>query len=198
MRPKEHPFFKICIEKWGRMLPVWNKEFEFTFATCDEDFSKDHTRLGAIAAACNAILDEYLDGHDYVLTMDSDIVAMPFDIVTQLHEANPDGVTAPMVFVEGTDQFYDTSGFLEGGERIQHKPPYFLSTEDLVDLDCVGTIYLAPAYLYRETRYANEPAGFTDHEEVMAGARKLGMRVVCDRNVVVSHACLPLYGENWR
>jgi len=54
---------------------------------------------------------------DYVMWIDSDLVAYPPDLPSKLIRSNPHGVTAPLVLLEepgplGTDQFYDTTAFV--------------------------------------------------------------------------------------
>lgn len=200
VRPDEHPFFCACLDKYEAAFPVYNPGFTFDWARDERDWREGRTRLAAIAAARNAILDDHLrPEHDLVLTMDSDVVALPFALPALLYNANPAGVTAPEVLIEGTASFYDTAGFLEhNGSRCRQDWPYFVKAGPLVSLASVGTVYLAPASLFRETRYAAEPAGLTDHEEVCAAARKLGMTVACLAGIEAYHAALPLYGKVWR
>ena len=200
VRPDEHPFFLDCLDKFQVAFPVHNPGFTFRWATTQSEYRDGRSRLGAIAAARNALLDANLrEEDDYVLVMDSDIVSVPFNAVTRMAIQNHDGITAPEVLIEGTESFYDTAGFLEDGRRVMRDRPYFTQEGTLVSLDCVGTMYLAPAALFQDgVRYCDEPAGLTDHEEVCAAARDRGMRVACMTTIQAYHADLPLYGIPWR
>ena len=59
---------------------------------------------GVLATLRNALLEEYLaPEHELVLWLDADVVQYPPDMVTQLHAANPGGVSAPLVLIEESD-----------------------------------------------------------------------------------------------
>eukprot|EP01051_Picozoa_sp_SAG22_P015594 SAG22_NODE_2060_length_3063_cov_1.479757_2_plen_196_part_00 len=52
----------------------------------------------------NTVIGQFLAAsHDLVLWLDADVVAYPPDLIKRLHDANPGGVTAPMVYIEGSD-----------------------------------------------------------------------------------------------
>lgn len=167
-------------------------------------------RWGRIAWARNALLAAHMGADvDYVLMVDADIVDYPPDLPAQLYEANPDGVTAPLVLIEHSSQFYDTLGFVEDGRRARFLPPYFHGEGELVELDSVGCIYLIPARVLREAAYHSAPVdrerdhqtiwatGHTDHWPVMQQARAMGLRACCLRAAVARHARLTDYGEGW-
>lgn len=40
---------------------------------------------------------------EYVLWLDGGVVEYPEDLVAKLHAVNPDGITAPLVLLEGSD-----------------------------------------------------------------------------------------------
>lgn len=59
---------------------------------------------GVLATLRNALLAEYLSpAHELVLWLDADVVAYPADMVVQLYNANPGGVSAPLVLIEESD-----------------------------------------------------------------------------------------------
>lgn len=162
------------------------------------------------ARARNKLIETYLlPEHDLVMWIDADMVEYPADMPARLWSANPDGVTAPMVLVEGTSQFYDTLGFIRDGCRVRAYPPYWPENGELVDLDSVGCTYLIPAEVHRRQRFDSLPVdkledhpsvwqtGHTDHWPVMREARRMGMRVACLTSVTAYHADLPKYGERW-
>lgn len=156
----------------------------------------ENVPFSAHCQARNLLLDTYLKDHDLVMWIDADLVDYPPDIITQLDKVNPGGVTAPVVLIEGTKQFYDTYGYRQNGKPVSHISPYFDIDEKLIDLDAVGCAYLIPASIYKNNRYETTE-GQTEHYSIMQAARNSGMRVACFRDMVVYHANLPLYGEVW-
>jgi glycosyltransferase involved in cell wall biosynthesis len=162
---------------------------ENTFHSTGDPFSPH-------AQARNYLLDQCLDGHDLVMWIDADLVDYPADIITQLDRANPGGVTAPMVLVEGTDQFYDTYGYRQNGRQVGHISPYFRPFGRLIDMDEVGCAYLIPACVYLDRRYETTP-GHTEHASIMAAALDNDLKVACFTGMTIYHADLPLYGEQW-
>lgn len=152
--------------------------------------------FSAHARARNELLDRFLTDHDLVMWIDADLVDYPPDIITRLDNANPGGVTAPIVLIEGSTQFYDTYGYRENGQEVRAFQSYFESQEKLVDLDSVGCAYLIPASVYKNHRYETTP-GQTEHYSIMQAAKGAGMRIVCDTSVTIFHANLPKYGEFW-
>jgi hypothetical protein len=167
----------------------------------------------------NEVIDQYLYGyHQYVLWVDADLVDYPADLPARLYEANPEGITAPLVLLEQAGvgkeyrpgkQFYDTLGFIENGRRVRHMPPYFDGDGELVELDSVGCIYLAPADLLRHASYESFPVdreldhptiwrtGHTDHWPIMVQAAMDDLPIVCLTTVTAVHAYLPKYGEGF-
>jgi len=156
----------------------------------------DAPPFSGIAMARNALLQEFLTPkHDAVLWIDADVVDYPPDLPVQLWETNPGGITAPMILIEGRSQFYDTYCFVENGQRAAHMPPYFTSADDMIEMDCVGTCYIAPASLFRGFEYRVTPY-HADHGSLMVQAQARGVRICCTRRVVVYHADLS-GGEGW-
>lgn len=150
------------------------------------------------AAVRNYMLDTYLrPEHTQVLWIDSDLVDYPADLPTQLHAANPGGISAPLVLLDqcGT-RFYDIGGFIEQGRRFPLMPPYSLQDGPCWTLDSVGCCYLVPAWLYRGgVRYNPPPTDYyVEHWSVMAEARARGVRVAAVPGLVARHAYLPEYG----
>jgi len=191
----------------------------------------DSTPWSRVARARNAMLERInLKSYDHLLWIDADVVNYPADMPMRLLEANPDGVSAPMVLIQGSDQFYDWAAFvMQGKSRIMptsrkrvwgrnlaHQPPYWHLHEPpqvendrsarpawmnlpdrLVEMDCVGTITMVPAWIYLDgVRYEDHPA-FTDHFPICAHCIKMGKRVVVVRDIIAKHADLPKFGESW-
>lgn len=181
----------------SRRMAGKNNDYLIDLVRLENDVvSKGGDPFSAHAAARNLLLDMYLKDHDLVMWIDADLVDYPPDIITRLDGANPGGVTAPVVIIEGTAQFYDTYGYRENGSEINAFQPYFNSQEKLVDLESVGCAYLIPAIVYKNHRYNTTP-GQTEHYSIMQAAKSMGMRIVCNTDVTVYHADLPKYGESW-
>lgn len=150
------------------------------------------------AAVRNYMLDTYLaEHHTHVLWVDSDLVDYPADLPTLLSAANPGGIAAPLCLLDKCGpRFYDIGGFIEGGRRFPMAPPYSLQRGPVWELDSVGCLYLAPAWLYQAgVRYAPPPTDYyVEHWSVMAAARARGVRIVALADVVALHAWLPEFG----
>ena len=63
-----------------------------------------HSGRGVLAAIRNTVIARFLKPHhEHVLWLDADVVRYPADLVSQLHKANPGGVSAPLVLIEDSD-----------------------------------------------------------------------------------------------
>lgn len=154
----------------------------------------DGLPYSAHAAARNAMLDSYLrDDHTHVLWIDADLTSYPRDLASQLYAIDPENIVAPFVLIEQTRQFYDTRGFID--IVWQHATPSspYLQGDSIVPMQSVGCCYLAPARAFRPSRYL-PIAGHTEHYSICATFD--GM-VWAARSVLVYHAALPRYGEDW-
>ena len=161
-----------------------------------------HTdRCANLADIRNAIVRDYLrPHHTHVLSMDADLVEYPADLPEQLRKiAGDNNVVGAACYVEGHyPRWYDTGGFIEAGERCRHYPPHFNQPGPLIELDSVGACYIAPARLFCEgALYDAANPRYTDHYVVCQKAKALGMKVLCDMRIRVSHADLPKYGLAW-
>lgn len=173
--------------------------FELVIHPCPRTREPGDGRFSANARARNNLLDTHLAAtHDYVFWVDSDLIDYPADLPTRLHNINPGGMSAPAVVLPshiGRDRFYDTLGFIEYGGGTRLFPPWFGQPGPIVELDSVGSCYLAPADIYRKgARYADVPR-YTEHMAVMWAAKAAGRRIVCDTRLVATHAWLPDFGE---
>ena len=118
-----------------------------------------------------------------------------------------------MVFVEGSNRFYDYTAFIQQGRshmspddgslipsrNLNHDAPYWPDAPDSINvpMDCVGTITLVPTWIYLQgARYEDHPA-FTDHYSICKACRDAGKNVVVCRDLIAQHADLPKYGEQW-
>lgn len=151
------------------------------------------------ARARNHILDIALKPeHEAVLWVDVDLVDYPADIIERLDAVRDGGIAAPFVYLDGFyHHFYDTGGFIEDTEHSRVRPPHFDQPGPVYQLKSVGTLYLAPADLYRAgARYAPAPP-YVEHWPVMQFALQHGYKIVADSRIEALHAHLPSFGENW-
>jgi len=165
--------------------------------------------------ARNAVLDRInLNDWDYLFWPDADLIDYPSDIISRFIKLNPEGITAPLVLIEGGATFYDYTAYLEkgtdhiqptrmqrlDGRNLNPAYPYWSTGEpnaQLVEMDCVGAINLIPSWIYKlGARYENHLA-FTDHYPVCKCCRDKGRLVLCDRGTITFHADLPKWGHNW-
>ena len=164
-------------------------------------------RLQKLAEIRNACIKEYVDPQKYnfVVMCDAD-VWYPEDIIYKLYQSsvkigNPEKIIiAPGVYMEGygNTRFYDTSGFITKlGEKARFTPPFFKDNIlGVREMASVGTFYVMPSWICKEIQYCGSP-GPTDHFAVCQQAMSFGVKTYCDFNIVVSHANLPRYGEEW-
>ena len=207
-----HP--DLCRRNWDVLRPlgeafrivVNGETFDFSVwkkPDTPEDLPGD--RIERLAVIRNHFLNKYLCfSADYLIMMDADIVECSLKTLVELtylshqHKA----VVAPSVFVEHfPDRWYDTWGFEKGGEFFHHKAPHLLKTDTsqpLVELDAVGTIYCTPAAPFREgVRYSAVP-GHTDHFSICQALRlEHHMKVYWATQLRVAHANLPEFGLPW-
>lgn len=130
---------------WNLYLALYDKPYH-------NDMDARKTRVsgrGVLAHIRNIVIEEYLQPsvHEYVLWVDADVVDYPPNLITLLHTANPGGVTAPTVLIEGSNseayhsrcrrgicggraqterhyQFYDRAAFIVAGTNITSNPSF--------------------------------------------------------------------------
>jgi GT2 family glycosyltransferase len=167
-------------------------------------------KYGANAAARNELIARHLQPwHTHVLWLDVDIIEIPPDLVERLlavSDENGGAIVAPMVWMEKVGDgavslqhggwFYDTGGFVKNGERAS-----FLDgvpgEEAVAEMDSVGCVYLAPAQLYRDGAKYRPRGDEVEHLSFCRQAREWGVKVLAVRDLNVTHAYLPNYGERW-
>lgn len=216
IKPTLHPTLREFAFARAAALPLANPTLDITimydYGTVPK-LKGDVRPWSKVARVRNNMLAQLdLNTIDYVFWIDADVVDYPADLPSQLIAANPDGITAPLVVVEDHGcRFYDWAAYIIKdrshiepenrwpvvGRNLAHDPPYWPSepTEEVVEVDGVGTIYCANADIYRTgIRHADHPA-FTDHWPVCERARTMGRKVCVHRGQVAVHANLPKFGE---
>jgi hypothetical protein len=213
-RPDLNPTLKRTGWRLAIEMQIASPEHEFEFCF---DFRKVPSMEGdvrpwsKVARARNMLLASRPNvsvNYDYLLWIDADVVSYSPDMAARLIGANPNGITSPLVLIDGTNLIYDwAANIMEGkshiepenrwnviGRNLQHPPPYWPTKQDgpLVDMDCTGTITMVPAWIYGVAKYEDHPA-FTDHFPICEAALDRGMRVCTDLTNIAYHAALEHY-----
>ena len=125
----------------------------------------------------NTVIKHFLKPHHhFVLWMDADVMSYPPNLIQQLNAANPAGISAPLVLIENTNEFYDRAAFMAVGHKISADPafpgffPAICTTQSnpvchdylnartkspaVIDCESVGTTYLIPAQAYHDNSVA--------------------------------------------
>ena len=180
-----------------------------------ESLPTDKTAWARVTRARQALLDSIdVLRWDYVLWIDADVVEYPADMPSRLILANPDGIAAPMVFIEGQEaRLYDWAAFIQDGRshiepnnpaqikgrNLSHDAPYWdepppdrtFGHMGIMPMDCVGTIVMVQSRILAGHVFDDHPV-FTDWFTLCKKARKIhGPRgVVVDRGISALHADL--------
>lgn len=167
---------------------VWLRRF-------DLDVPNRFTRLATLR---NKLIDEALTDENYVLMIDGDIIRFPPNIIQKLLEHRVH-VVAPLVKIEGTQQFYDTLAFIHKNKNFSHLKPYcsgITHNRHYFEVDSVGSCYLVDAEVYKAgVRYAG--GGISEQVLFCMRAREKGFKIWVDPRITVWHANLPKYGRTW-
>lgn len=211
----------------------------------------DYTPWSRVARARNYMMERInLDDWDYLYWIDSDIVEYNPELPKRALSLNPKGITAPVMCIEESNIFYDWCGYIPRHNTIQKpdklgyiygrqiglippydsrlkkkqtlNPPLKYDDNELVELDCVGCMYIVPTYIFKcqykkktkeklrqildkhnsphkldnKVRYEDHPA-FTDHYPVCCALIDEGEKIYLDRLSIGYHADLPKYGLTW-
>jgi hypothetical protein len=157
-------------------------------------------KYGPNAQARNQLLDECLrPAHSHVLWLDADLIGAPADLIEQLLAVSARAIVAPMIALEPPgDWFYDTGGFrLNGIGAAPHGPIFPGYAGGVIELESVGTCYLAPADIYRAGARYSVTGNEVEHVSLCAAARVMGYPVYATDAATVTHAYLPAHGEAW-
>lgn len=167
------------------------------------------------ATARNELIDQFLEPEfEWVLWMDIDIIQAPKNLIEALMSESLEhatdigpAITAPMVWMERVKDgpvsienggwFYDTGGFQDEAGEFADFRDGVAGSGRTVEMQSVGCVYLVPAELYRQgLRY--RPTGHeVEHLSFCHAAKAQGARVIAVRELNVTHAYLPKYGEAW-
>lgn len=138
-----HPYLKKNCMEHAAQLPKANPKFDLVFHYDYTEIPKEPTDCrpwSKVTRIRNKIIDSLNLGlYSHICWIDADIVDYNKDILTKLVDANPDGISAPLVLIEGTDKWYDWAAFvMKGcsgikpddrnriwGRNLQHPAPYW-------------------------------------------------------------------------
>ena len=221
MKPNLHPELKLICRENAQRLQEGSSGF-FLDIKIDERGSGDghvknhNERVAHTAAIRQAMVDEYLTDHDYVLWWDADLTIIPNNLIGNLFSYYPDhehAILAPWVYTENTKKdndpcFYDTSGFIykDHDGTLQkfnnHRP---VITQGMVehyyayDMEGVGCCCIIPSQVYKlgAKHVPADISNYTDWYSVCQFAKSKGFVVLSLPFVLVWHADLNHYGEGW-
>lgn len=138
-----------------------------------------------IAQVRQKMIDENLRDEDYVLWIDCDIIDYTRGTIEELirvsHEL--DAITAPLILIEDSMQFWDIAGFIYKGNYISRKPPFFNTEDEYIEMDSVGCFYVVPSSIYKTRKYIPVIAPFnTEHYNICKDNR-----TICCQRLSVTH-----------
>lgn len=169
-----------------------------------------------VARVRNEMLDSApWASYTHLFWIDADVVEYEPELPLGLIKAVPDGIAAPMIYVEDMPgAFYDWAAFIYpgrshvepmnrwhiAGRNISRTPPYFpesVRQQQVILMDCVGTCYTASTEIFKTgVRFEDHPA-FTDHFPICDKARSMNRAVAVCRDLSATHAHLPKWGHKW-
>lgn len=204
INPNAPKIWRENAEKIYNKLTFTNKE-RFIL---EEDFShySGITKYGKYAAARNSIINQALkEDHTHVFWMDSDIIDFPADIIEQLYEEESNNIIAPYVLIENCEEnpwkferFYDISCFIDkNGTPFNYQPPYHNLGNGKIELLSVGTCFLIPAEIYKKGLRYNIYYSSNEHIDFFIQCQSMGYKIYATNKIVIRHAFLPKYGENF-
>lgn len=197
-RDKLHFAFSVVQGSDDSYEQVRQFENQFSHVNIDLFTVQGNTRFDRLAKTRNRIIEQSLKDQQYVFSIDSDIVDFPPGILDVLIQHDVD-VVAPLVVIEGTEQFYDTLAFVHQGRQFNHLIPYCKACREkrLFEVDSVGTCYLVKRKVYDAKVRYGMGQNISEQITFCNNARQKGFKVWVDPNITVFHANLRKYGENF-
>lgn len=177
------------------------EQFKKSFSHVNIEIFNDEgtNRFDRLTKTRNRLIDQNLKHQEYIFSIDCDVVQFNPDILDRLIKHDVD-VVAPLVIIEGTDQFYDTLAYVHQGRNFSHLSPYCKPCRDkkLFQVDSVGTCYLVKRSVYdSKVKYGNATQKISEQISFCNNARQKGFKVWVDPNITVQHADLPRYGDTF-
>lgn len=183
-------------------------------------------KLSILRNASIMMSDLENEKYDYVLQMDTDVIFDSESIETLIRDIsdnngkdksmNDIGVIAPLIYIEGSNTFYDTFAFRMNEKMFKSdiRTNLLLSKfGGIFDVDSVGTIYICRSDIFWkwDIKYGTElrrkdentkvhPQRKYESEQVVFcnRVREITKYKICvDPEIIVYHINLEKYGKNW-
>jgi len=117
-----------------------------------------------------------LISEDYFLLLDCDVVEAPKNLIEALLKHKVD-LVAPCVWIKGRPNwFYDTYAFRLNGYRFHPFNPPCKGKKELLQVDSVGTCYLATSKCFLDGEFSNPHP----HIQFCNSIRKKGYKIFVD------------------
>jgi len=126
---------------------------------------------------------------DYFMLLDSDLIELPSNLITELLKVKED-IVAPYPWSEGHRHFYDSWIFRIGNKRFHPMNPPGLGLKVPIEVDSVGTCFLATRESYKSTPITNPYPNLS----FCNNARRMGYKVIALPYLEVFHADIEKLG----
>ena len=184
-----------------RLMNIVDMEVVFDYGRYPKHYD-DENFFARLARMRQQMIEDFLrPRHTDVLWIDADVLEYPSTLYTDLRRVSS-GVVSPLVLIEDSPVNYDTAGMRQSFEhRSGMEPPYFTGEGPLYDMESVGGCVLVPAKVHRKVKFEaqadDDQNWVTEWWSVCQGAKEMGYAVQCTTDIVVRHANLPQYGEDY-
>jgi glycosyltransferase involved in cell wall biosynthesis len=138
-----------------------------------EPYAEELIRFGIQMSATLYKDFQTLLTEDYFMLFDSDIVQIPTNLIEKLMEVDAD-VVAPYPWSEGHRHFYDNFIFRVNNIRFHPQTPPMVGCTYPVEVDSVGTCFLAKSDTFKNTLIDNPYPNFS----FCINAKRIGASVV--------------------
>lgn len=154
------------------------------------------SRLNGLAITRQFIIDNYLDGNDYVWWVDADYVEIPCHTLRKLVGYGLDFVIPNLRLPNGV--LYD-QGSMKGGKKLDE-----INGNDLVELDIASAHAFISAKIFKSAHYLGNPAEDKGFDCSMLISKKLyqegdilslralnsGFKLYASKKTVITHAAV--------
>jgi GT2 family glycosyltransferase len=173
------------VDVWWDKRP-WVKDYE----------GENYSRRAALGR--QATIDDSLKSHhEWALWIDPDITFRP-DLLWRLLATSERGIVAPLTLIEGKQVHYDTAGVRPSFQQHSSPEP---PPSGIYEMFSVGCCVLVPAEVHRRVRFQQQDdddmTENTEWTSLCVGAKERGYPILWNTEIVVEHADLPAYGEQW-
>jgi hypothetical protein len=150
---------------------------------CYEEPRDKMLKLGGAQLAASIYKEwQMLLEEDYFLLLDSDLIKVPEDLLERLIALNED-IVAPYPWCEGYTHFYDSFIWRKDNRRFHPIAPYGMGHDVPIEVDSVGTCFLAKKKVFKEVEINNPYPNLS----FSFNARRYGYRVIGCPHIHVLH-----------